>query len=179
MGACATNGEYDIGTEEERARDRQVQKKLNAAKHDRNQVHKLLLLGAGQSGKSTLFKQMVSIYGEGFDNEELESYRPIIYDNVVSSMQVLLEQADYYRDKFEKEGGGDAKKFELGEGVAATRAIVDNAVAADKQLDETLAGAIDELWYSNQNNPSHAPSNDSFEGAGYQGNIRQTLGVPA
>ena len=58
------------------------------------EIHKLLLLGAGQSGKSTVFKQMISLYGEGFPEAERKSYKTIINGNVVASMQVLIAQAD-------------------------------------------------------------------------------------
>jgi len=43
---------------------------LEKARDMHTQVNKLLLLGAGDSGKSTLFKQMKSIYGPGFTERE-------------------------------------------------------------------------------------------------------------
>jgi guanine nucleotide-binding protein G(i) subunit alpha len=51
---------------------------------------KLLLLGAGESGKSTVAKQMKIIHLEGFRDEERMSYKSIIYNNVISCMKALV-----------------------------------------------------------------------------------------
>jgi hypothetical protein len=48
------------------------------------QVNKLLLLGAGESGKSTLFKQMITLYGKGFSESDRMSYLPIIANNIIT-----------------------------------------------------------------------------------------------
>lgn len=48
-------------------------------------------IGAGESGKSTLVKQMKIIHGDGFTQEELRSYKPTIADNLVHSMRAVLE----------------------------------------------------------------------------------------
>lgn len=44
---------------------------------------KVLLLGAGESGKSTIMKQLKIIHQNGFSEEELYSYVPIIYGNII------------------------------------------------------------------------------------------------
>jgi len=54
---------------------------------------KLLLLGAGESGKSTLAKQMKIIHLEGFTKDELLNMKSIIYGNIVGSIRVLVEAA--------------------------------------------------------------------------------------
>lgn len=55
---------------------------------------KLLLLGAGGSGKSTFFKQLRTIHGEGIKNSELEhTYKEIIFCNILGEMKKLLESA--------------------------------------------------------------------------------------
>lgn len=65
------------------------------AKHnaDRNTVQKFLLLGTGESGKSTLFKQLTQIYGEGFSAEERKPFVKTIFKNTVTSMQTLVREA--------------------------------------------------------------------------------------
>lgn len=59
-------------------------------KRDRQQLRneiKMLLLGAGESGKSTVLKQMRLIHNKPYDDEERDSYREIIYSNTVQSMR--------------------------------------------------------------------------------------------
>jgi len=56
-------------------------------------VHKLLLLGASQSGKSTLFKQMFVIYGKGFTDEDKKRYKTIVWLNMVSAIEELAIQS--------------------------------------------------------------------------------------
>ncbi|KAJ7192815.1 heterotrimeric G-protein alpha subunit, GPA3-like protein [Mycena pura] len=50
---------------------------------------KILLLGSGESGKSTIVKQMKIIHQRGFDDRERAEYRPTIYKNVLDSARTL------------------------------------------------------------------------------------------
>lgn len=47
-------------------------------------------VGAAESGKSTVFKQMSLAHGVGFSEKERAAYRPVIYGNIVDAIQVLL-----------------------------------------------------------------------------------------
>lgn len=62
------------------------------ARQDAEKI-KLLLLGAGESGKSTIFKQMKLIYGEQYSEAERKQQLPTIYSNILLAMKVLCEQA--------------------------------------------------------------------------------------
>ena len=50
-----------------------------------------LALGAGESGKSTILKQMKLIHEGGYSRDERESFKEIIFSNTVQSMRVILE----------------------------------------------------------------------------------------
>lgn len=52
---------------------------------------KLLLLGAGESGKSTFLKQMRIIHGIKFEPALMREYQHVIYQNIVRGMQVLVD----------------------------------------------------------------------------------------
>jgi len=51
---------------------------------------KLLLLGAGESGKSTIVKQMRVIHGNGYSPNECMTYRPVVYSNAIESLFAIL-----------------------------------------------------------------------------------------
>lgn len=55
---------------------------------------KILLLGSGESGKSTFLKQMRIIHGEKYGDGELLEFKPIIYSNIVKGMKVLIDARD-------------------------------------------------------------------------------------
>uniref|UniRef100_A0A914XGS7 Uncharacterized protein n=1 Tax=Plectus sambesii TaxID=2011161 RepID=A0A914XGS7_9BILA len=52
---------------------------------------KLLLLGPGESGKSTVLKQMRIIHDNGFTEAEMLSRASAVYSNTVQSMAMLLQ----------------------------------------------------------------------------------------
>lgn len=51
---------------------------------------KLLLLGAGDSGKSTFAKQMKILFLEGFSDDERRPYKEVIHSNVILSIRMIL-----------------------------------------------------------------------------------------
>ncbi|KAJ4470241.1 guanine nucleotide binding protein alpha subunit [Lentinula aciculospora] len=77
--------------EEAKARNNEIEKQI---KRDRilarNEV-KMLLLGAGESGKSTVLKQMKLIHHGGYNDSERKSYKEIVFSNTVQSMRAILD----------------------------------------------------------------------------------------
>ncbi|KAI9349777.1 guanine nucleotide binding protein, alpha subunit [Obelidium mucronatum] len=55
---------------------------------------KLLLLGAGDTGKSTVLKQFRLIYGVGFTEQEKALYRSAIILNIINSTTTLMNAMD-------------------------------------------------------------------------------------
>ncbi|WVQ99403.1 hypothetical protein IAU59_006536 [Kwoniella sp. CBS 9459] len=74
-----------------KARNAEIDEQLKRDRANLRNEIKMLLLGAGESGKSTVLKQMRLIYNKPYDVEERDSYREIVYSNTVQSMRVLLE----------------------------------------------------------------------------------------
>ncbi|XP_037912147.1 guanine nucleotide-binding protein subunit alpha homolog isoform X1 [Hermetia illucens] len=76
---------------EQRYKSREIDKFLEKERHARTRQVKLLLLGAGESGKSTFLKQMRIIHGVKFEPELIREYQYIIYQNIIKGMQVLVD----------------------------------------------------------------------------------------
>lgn len=83
-------------TEDKRqeAMDRKISKEQHASMRRNEDLIKLLLLGAGESGKSTIFKQMKILYGQAWDHDELASLKPVVFANIIQNMRLVLEYAD-------------------------------------------------------------------------------------
>jgi len=97
---CGSSENLSPAEAESRRREKDRNKQLELAMAQDlaqdKQVNKLLLLGAGESGKSTLFKQMITIYGKGFPEQERLSYVPIITNNIITAMKTLCKQSATY-----------------------------------------------------------------------------------
>jgi GTPase SAR1 family protein len=90
MGLCASLPEAD---KQARARNRQIERDLRENRKNEETVTKLLLLGAGQSGKSTFFKQMKQLYTQSsWTDSELASKKMDIYRNIITSMRTLITE---------------------------------------------------------------------------------------
>lgn len=72
------------------ARSKQIEKNLKEDGIQAAKDIKLLLLGAGESGKSTIVKQMKIIHDSGFTPEDFRQYKPVVYSNTIQSMVAIL-----------------------------------------------------------------------------------------
>lgn len=79
---------------EGKARNDAIEVQLNRDRQERRSQIKMLLLGAGESGKSTIIKQMKLIHEGGYSRDERLSFREIIFSNTVQSMKVIIEAMD-------------------------------------------------------------------------------------
>lgn len=61
-------------------------------KNSKNQM-KLLLLGAGESGKSTVLKQLRLLHKGGFTEQERIQYSHIVWVDAIQLMKILINQA--------------------------------------------------------------------------------------
>lgn len=71
--------------------NRQIDKEIAKSKKQFKREIKVLLLGAGESGKSTFIKQMKIIHGDEFNQENVNEYKQIIYSNILRGMKVLVD----------------------------------------------------------------------------------------
>lgn len=89
--ACCIQGS---GNSDADKRNKEINKQLKREGEDFENEIRLLLLGTGESGKSTIAKQLKIIHMNGFSKEELASYKPLIFQNAYGGMKTLISACD-------------------------------------------------------------------------------------
>lgn len=118
------------------ARRRSERIDVDLAKH-RPRILKILLLGAGESGKSTLVKQMKIIHSNGFTASELSAYRPTVLDNLLSSMKFVLTGMGILRINLEHKSNERFAKIVL---------TNNSCFDMEFRVIESVANALSALW---------------------------------
>jgi GTPase SAR1 family protein len=119
---------------EQKKKNKEVNKQLKERKKELNQEIKLLLLGTGESGKSTFAKQMKILHTSGFSKQELISYKPVVWSNTITCMKILVQATKKLNFEINPENEEIAKYFEE-----------INAVEIDS-FDKTFSEKIKKLW---------------------------------
>ncbi|CAF3802627.1 unnamed protein product [Rotaria sordida] len=98
MGLCASgmSSEEREAMERSKALDKQLKEDAERAAKD----VKLLLLGAGESGKSTILKQMKIIHMDGYSKEDFEQYREVVYSNTIQSLATIIRAMETLNIQF-------------------------------------------------------------------------------
>ncbi|KAK7922998.1 G-protein alpha subunit [Apiospora marii] len=97
---------------------------------------KLLLLGAGESGKSTVLKQMKLIYAQGFSKNERLEGKPVVFNNVVQSMRTIFDVMSDQGIEFEN------KDNEKNQAIV----LADHEISPNDSLPEDYLDPIKSLW---------------------------------
>ena len=66
---------------------------IRRAREQRENEHRILLLGCGQAGKSTFIKQMRIIHSEGFQDDEKAAIKRDIASNIGTAIMALIEHS--------------------------------------------------------------------------------------
>ncbi|RYO80611.1 hypothetical protein DL766_010056 [Monosporascus sp. MC13-8B] len=124
-------------TEEEgAARSRELDKVIRQDEKRLAREVKLLLLGAGESGKSTVLKQMRLIYAQGFTKSEKLEWKPVVFNNVVQSMRVIFDAMNENNIEFKN------KENEKNQALL----LVDHEISPNDSLPPEYLEPIKSLW---------------------------------
>eukprot|EP01084_Bolivina_argentea_P157187 273925_1 len=133
MGCCDSSPE--------KKQNSRVGKELGAGKKEDQNVKKLLFLGSGGSGKSTLFKQLRTIHGEGFMDKDRMGFKDHIYSQVIEQMKSIYECYEELKEECPDEFG-HLKLSPNGEKAAQFIDYIRN----DMDVDEAVAENVEILW---------------------------------
>lgn len=96
-----------------------------------------MLLGSGESGKSTIVKQMKIIHQNGYSVDELALYRHTIYKNVVDCAKALVGAMRQFEIEIEQPANRELADY-----------VMEYTVDPDPQqaLDQRIGEAIASIW---------------------------------
>ncbi|KAI8620855.1 guanine nucleotide binding protein, alpha subunit [Chytriomyces sp. MP71] len=134
---CATSNALP-GDQEARLVSKAIDAAINTEKKAQENIIKLLLLGAGETGKSTILKQMKLIYSTGFTPEETLFFRNAIIINLVTSIQTLVTAMHRLRIPF---GYDPKERCLVGRTVVHTYGYVKGS-----NLDAVVVEAVKLIW---------------------------------
>lgn len=89
MACCLTEE-----AKEQKRINQEIERQLRKDKRDARRELKLLLLGTGESGKSTFIKQMRIIHGSGYSEDDKRSFIKIVYQNIFMAMNSMIRAMD-------------------------------------------------------------------------------------
>eukprot|EP01099_Mayorella_cantabrigiensis_P004874 TRINITY_DN3751_c0_g4_i1.p1 TRINITY_DN3751_c0_g4~~TRINITY_DN3751_c0_g4_i1.p1 ORF type:complete len:380 (-),score=119.84 TRINITY_DN3751_c0_g4_i1:255-1334(-) len=136
MGLCGgkEKKDEDVISEEEEEEEEEAE---GSGEDDEKEV-KLLLLGAGESGKSTIAKQIQIIHLSGFTPEERKGYKEVVHSNILLAMRALYEAAMKFGVTVSPENEACAKE------VAEAAAKAEETTHAE--VSPELGQRIKKLW---------------------------------
>lgn len=129
---CTISQEDKVAAE----RSKMIDKNLKADGERAAREVKLLLLGAGESGKSTIVKQMKIIHESGYSPEECKQYKPVVFSNTIQSMQAIIRAMGTLKVDY-----GNPDRAEDARQLFALAGSVE-----DGELTHELVGIMKRLW---------------------------------
>ncbi|KAJ1109298.1 hypothetical protein NDU88_006660, partial [Pleurodeles waltl] len=130
---CTVSAEDKAAAE----RSKMIDKNLREDGEKAAREVKLLLLGAGESGKSTIVKQMKIIHEDGYSEDECQQYKAVVYSNTIQSIMAIIKAMGNLKVDF-----GDAARAD------DARQLFALASTAEEQgiMPDDLSNVIRRLW---------------------------------
>ncbi|XP_065307651.1 guanine nucleotide-binding protein G(i) subunit alpha [Dermacentor albipictus] len=132
---CAVSTAAD---KEAAERSKKIDRDLRADGERQAREVKLLLLGAGESGKSTIVKQMKIIHESGYTADECKLYRPVVHSNTIQSLLAIIRAMGQLKIDFKDPSrADDARQFFTVAGATSSQ---------ECEITTELASLMKRLW---------------------------------
>lgn len=143
----------------ELANSNAIDKVLDRHRQQEELKVKLLLLGAGESGKSTIFKQMRLLYGSPRTEDDLRMYGVVIRSNVITAVRKLCQllQTLELLDQLEKEPASEVRDGMTP--IAAFEHLRAHLIDGTAPLEQK--GPVGEDWVGHSARAGLGPNNDA------------------
>ncbi|KAF4527820.1 hypothetical protein B566_EDAN016304 [Ephemera danica] len=135
--SCCLRFKFSPEEIEQRYRSQQIDRLIEKDKNMFRRQVKLLLLGAGESGKSTFLKQMRIIHGHKFEPEVVREFQQVIYQNIVKGMKVLVDARQKLNIPWE-----NSKNEPYGQHIMR----FENTMILDARTFQDYAPSVKRLW---------------------------------
>ncbi|KER33874.1 hypothetical protein T265_00318 [Opisthorchis viverrini] len=133
---CAvTHSPEEENEKKARKVSRSINKRLKQSQKADWKCLKLLLLGTGESGKSTILKQMKIIHINGYTESEKKEFILPVYKNIRDAMMSLLGGMRVLSEEF-----GTAENAKL------AKDLLDTSFKEDSEYPPSFFDAVERLW---------------------------------
>ena len=129
---------YSEDVRDQRRINQEIERRLKRDKRELRKELKLLLLGTGESGKSTFIKQMKIIHGMGYSESERKIFTKIVYQNIFVAIQSIIRAMDKLNILY-----NDPKN------IKNVQLVSDVNTETVNTFDKQMAEAIVQLWADN------------------------------
>ena len=98
---------------------------------------KILLLGEGDSGKSTIAKQMRILHSDGYSDQDLQNFKQVVHSNTIHALITIINAMQNLNIDFDEKSADDnAKLF-----------FLEIEKSQEKQITPALGKLMKSLWY--------------------------------
>jgi len=139
-----------LDIKQQKKRSKEIDQMLASERKKKQKELTLLMLGPGQSGKSTFCKQMRILATFGFTENERENYKWIVHTNTINAILDLIQAAKQLGVGLQDENGdlaaGLYDKYRVSNDVEPQTIVVDSVPVKVYNIDAQLAQDIRRLW---------------------------------
>ncbi|OUC40533.1 g-protein alpha subunit [Trichinella nativa] len=151
MRLCVSRDAADEEAKEQKRVNKQIEEQLQKDKQLYRATHRLLLLGAGESGKSTIVKQMRILHINGFSERERRDKITDIKRNIRDSITVIVKSMEELSPPI---------RLEKSSNMEHVRYMLEVACAPDFQYPDDFFDRVKNLWRDQGVQASYERSNE-------------------
>ncbi|KRX14029.1 Guanine nucleotide-binding protein G(s) subunit alpha [Trichinella nelsoni] len=148
---CVSRDAADEEAKEQKRVNKQIEEQLQKDKQLYRATHRLLLLGAGESGKSTIVKQMRILHINGFSERERRDKITDIKRNIRDSITVIVKSMEELSPPI---------RLEKSSNMEHVRYMLEVASAPDFQYPDDFFDRVKSLWRDQGVQASYERSNE-------------------
>ncbi|KRZ34026.1 Guanine nucleotide-binding protein G(s) subunit alpha [Trichinella pseudospiralis] len=151
MRLCVSRDAADEEAKEQKRVNKQIEEQLQKDKQLYRATHRLLLLGAGESGKSTIVKQMRILHINGFSERERRDKITDIKRNIRDSITVIVKSMEELNPPI---------RLEKSSNMEHVRYMLEVACVPDFEYPDDFFDRVKDLWKDQGVQASYERSNE-------------------